>query len=126
MSSGLCEEEHQLEAVHLHDIWTLELGRMPSAMHSSFYLPHMYGLTGWRKTDMVVAVALSCLTHPFHVQAASPAPGHALIPTYKKQIPQTVGSDHCEGFPDTHPFWRVNGGLGGIIARGGATVAASM
>ena len=80
MSSGLCEEEPQLEAVHLHDIWASKLGWMPSAMHLSFYLTHTYG----RKMDRVVAVALSCLAHPIHVLAVSPAPGHAVVPTYEK------------------------------------------
>ena len=42
MFSGLCEEEHQLEAVHLHDIWASELCWMPSAMHLSFYLTHTW------------------------------------------------------------------------------------
>ena len=56
--------------------------------------------------DKVVAVALSCLAQPIHVLAASPAPGHAVVPTYERsKIPQTVVRDHCGGSPPiTTPF----------------------
>ena len=80
------------------------------------------------KTDRVVAVALSCLAHPIPVLAASPAPGHAVVPTYEK-ISQTVGSDHCGGYPGNPPPpppLGMKGGLGGMTARGGATVSLSM
>ena len=51
--------------------------------------PHIW-VTGGRKTDRVVAVALSCLAHPIHILAASPAPGHAVVPTYGEKNPNTT------------------------------------
>ena len=51
-SSDLCKEEHQLEGVHLYDIWASELGWIPSAIHLSCYLTHIIiWLTEGSKTD---------------------------------------------------------------------------